>query len=534
MKKSIVGIAVLLIILSLQQVSANYILLKQLVFDQTVSDGNSLAIDFSTMPWKAGEGFKIYIDGSGAFSSGMNSWYSIVLKFDSDVITIKAEQLYDSTNDKYTETTKVILNGVEHTIETSYPADPVAPFDVVVIEFLNSTTVKVTKYAKDFLHSSILIDEADITLNLTSLPSQLTSIEVKTDSGSSYTLSKIQFYRYSAILSSLNVFDEETNAKVAHFDFSETNDTVRVFDPTGEYIARSYLASPNASLDAYLLKYIDGHWYTLQAEPNSTIEVLRSYENVKKVVAVVTTDQDGQAGVFLADGVIYTFRVTGADGSVSEYNKIATPSSLTIVLSNGLSANTTYKTTSLAYVSYTFEPYDRILYIGQNNTVEAKVSSSIGNIANATFNFYKNGILINSTSIKGSPTGGVMKLGVGGNFSTLDYLTGVLTIYTTDNKSITVSQAYIPKAPLNASNTSLFHVAAEVPEKLGIGQLGIVIILTFIALALAVVVGAGERGSIIVVIMVYIAATVLGWINWIITMFTALAGIGVLLRRGEA
>jgi hypothetical protein len=89
------------------------------------------------------------------------------------------------------------------------------------------------------------------------------------------------------------------------------------------------------------------------------------------------------------------------------------------------------------------------------------------------------------------------------------------------------------KTPLNESNVSLFHVAKEAPQELGIGQLGMVIILTFLSLALAVAAGAGEKGSVLIVIMVYIAATILGWINWIITMLTALAGMGVLLRRSE-
>lgn len=525
-KTVILSVAVFFIIFS-SSVSADYIQLSTKYFNTQLASGDSLT--YSGLEYQGSLKIIIPITISDIWYNFETFTITLIGGGKDTKIKLVQKEASSSSGIFYATYNLTIENttGATSTIAsvTIGPYDSINDAKVVIEIILNSTVTWVGLYTNGNLKGSNSINN-DLT--------QINEIRVQLVAGDTITVESIGIEKYSDLLVALNVYDEISGATINYFDFAEDNTTneVRIIDPSNTYASRVFYVSTGSTLDAYLLKYGDGRYYTIQTDAvNGTVEALRLYNNLMKVVAMSKVDENGYASMFLGDAQIYTFRVIYTDGTVKEYTRITSPSNPVIGLSSSLEP-LTYTLTPFAGISYTFEPSDRILYINQTNTITAKVSSSSANIQNVTLEFYKNGVLLNSTNLTGSPSGGALTIRVGGNFTTTDYLLAKL-IVTTDNQSIVIKQTFWAKYPINQTNGSVLRLIEEVPNDLGIGQLGRVIIVTTIALLIAFFAGAGERGTLIIVSLVYVFFTVVGWVHWLITLLTVLAAIGVMVRRGE-
>lgn len=500
-------------------VSADYIQIKQFYINDTFSNGRGLTLDFSDAPYQYRGSLYVYVDGDGSFTaSDVDAHYSVIFTFDNDVIEVRGYQT--SSGDL---NTKILLNGV--VID-----DGGMPFDKVWLEPVNNTAVRIIAE-----NTAYPLVTRNVTLNISS--TTLMKIDIETTNYASLKVNNIYIKRWSDSLSSLSVLDENTGGGLSSYDFTESSGYIKVFDLAGTYIGRTYYISGTGnSLTAYLVKYYEGHWYTIFAGPNyinQTLQVLRSIDGSWVIIGETTFDTTGTASMFLADGATYLFRIIDKSNNVLfSAQRTTNPSEPTINLAGGLES-VIVTTDVTASLSWAIGPSDGFLYVNRSNTVSVQFQSET-TVTNVTLSLVGAGVSLSETRVFNSPGGAFLV-----NVTPIEansYVFATLEIKFSDGSVKTYHRSFFVRQYIEPSNQSLLNALKETPDELGLGTVGRAFVAMMISLAaVAVVAGAfGTGAGVVVGASVWIIFTWAGWIDWRITMISILAGVGMLIRRGEA
>jgi len=526
MRKALLSVAVLLLIFSSGLASATYITLWQKHVGTTLTNGSSYTIDYSSNPFQLND--NLYIEATFDSNHGDGSHDSnahMYIYLNSDTIDIYTSYL--EYGDDYAVVVKFNGNQVYYSGDYYSGYQSYTRFSKIIAYMVNSTTMKLEIYDIN----GNLMDGTPVTLSLSS--NTLDKITFTVSTYHTLKIDTVYIKRNSTLLTDLKAYDENTWADITNrIDFSESGNTIRIFDPSNYYIARSYYIGSPTALDAYLVKYTDGHWYTLHAIENASITILKQFDSVYKTVAYVKADATGTASVFLSDGVPYLFRVVDTNGTVSEFTRTTDPNYRDINLNPALLSPIELTTSKLADISYNVEP--KTLYINQNNTITISLSSPNGYLQSAEAALKVNGKLVDNATLSGSPTGGTITFNYNANgLNLMDRVWLSLKITSTDNLTASTSVNFLLDYPNDNSNSSLKNTLETAPAILGLGTVGRLVLVTFIALFAIIALGAQSNGAILVLLAIYGLFTYLGWMDWRITFVAFIAGLGMILRREE-
>ncbi|MFA4641549.1 hypothetical protein [Pyrococcus kukulkanii] len=513
-RSRILLLALVLVLSKIAWVSADYIQLYTLNINREFTD-TVYQVSFENLPFQFREGLRVIIDVSGI--EGGSTYGYIRVNLDSDVIEVRAYPDPDDTDNHGWVVQKLYVNG---NLVATYDCNCVAPPDRVVIEVVNSTAVNVRTY--NYILGSYNLD---INKNVSVSSSSLSSIEFY-DPGT-YTVKSVAISRFSSVLDSLTVVDENTNARLEYFDFVEDNDSITVFDPSGTYVKRTYFVQ-GGSLTAYLVKYLEGRWYTVQTPyPNATVQVLRNIGGNYVLVGEARTDDRGTTSIFLSDGVPYKFRVISGS-SVLEAIQTTNPSNPVITLGSTLSPITVVLDQK-SKLMWSIRPIDGVLYANKTNNITVSFLSSV-TVSNVSVYMY-GAVSLNFTEQVNTTSGEITFNVTPSQENTFAYLR---VTFETPNGSVTGMKSFYIK-PYSNTSQGLLEYAREVPDELGLSIVQRTLIATVIVLLLAATASTytGATGGVLVAIIGWIMFTIAGWIDWRLTLITALAGLGFIVRRGE-
>ena len=511
MKKTvIISVAMLLFLAGLA--SASYITIYSKYYGTTVAAEDSLTIDFSSTPHQLND--NLYVETTFS-ASGSTQVYDIYFDFGTDVIKIHVQKASSSSEDR---TIRIFKNGVK-IVDTDYLEQ--YP-DSARVFMINSTHATI-----QVLEGSTIRAEANTTLS-----GEFKQMRYEVTYGS-LKVKYVYIKRYSNLLTGLNVYDENTNSAISSFDFSEGSDYVRVFDPSSYYIARTYYAT--GDLNAYLVKYSEGHYYTIQTSANYANKILQALRNIDgawTLVGETKLDSEGTSSMFLADGVTYKFRIVDGGSTLLEAEKTASPSELTIYLASELSSISTVVDPTNQF-SWRIDPIDGFLYYNMTNNVTVKFSSEELTVSNITLTLSGAGVSKSITQLFNSKSG---------EFTTNvtpsqnnAYLYATIDVAFSDNSTSHYSKSFYVKSYYQDTNATLFGTIETVPQELGLSTLGMTIIAGIVALIAAsgATRVAGDRAGVFAAMITMLFFSYVKWLDRRIAMLSLLAGLGFMIRRGE-
>jgi len=503
-------------------VSADYIQLYHNAPKKSLTGGSTLTIDFTGSEFQQ-PGLKIYVDATGyaddVSSTGTYCYYAeFVFTHDS----IKVKSCYDDLdNDYYIQ---VIKNGAS--LYNNYQIGSDRMYDSLLTVDKNGTATVVVYGSGGAVLANVS----------TSVVGSLTKINFYAGTKAHYTVKSVTIARWSDYLTSLAVLDENTNSGLSRFDFADTNRGVRVYDPTNTYVAREYYLSPGSSLTAYLVNYYQGHWYTITAGglyANRTLKVLRNLGGSWVTVADATLDGEGVTSVFLSDGALYKFQILDDNSNVLlEAEKTASPSDPTITLAGSLeSVNMAVDPTK--QLSWLILPADGFLYYNMTNNITVKFVS-LGQTVDKVDLQVTGAVTANATQQFNS-TSGEFSISVFPT-QTNSYAYARITVTFSDGSTASYTRSFYVKDYNVDTNMTMLGSLKQAPQDLGLSQTGMVFVAAIITLLAAASVAsiAGGRAAVPAAAMVWIIFAWAGWVDWRIVMISLLAGVGLLIRRGEA
>ena len=529
MKKRPVLVAVVaLVLMGAGMVSANFVFLYKNTINAQATSTSSVAVNINvpyTLP-----GLNITITGSapsGGLSVGDS--YTVTVKMDKDTFSFKVDKVA-TTN----RTWEILHNGavIASLSSSALSAEYLTDVHVYIV---NSTTVQLEMDNSQFANPPtypLITLSATATINSTSL----TEIDASAGGNATYTINTIEFYRYSKYLTSLTVKDENTNIALTEYDFSESGDQITVKDLSGTHIARTYY-NVTGALTAYLVAATDGHWYSIFAGPQYTgqeLQVLRNFNGVWVLVGESFFDSTGSTAMFLADGQEYMFRVLNSQKQiVLSQTAVVSPSNPTINLASGFESTSVTIDPTLKF-AWVISPSDGYLYANKTNTVTVVFSSTGATVQNMTLILQGAGQNIKKEVDFNSPAGAFSVNITPTEVNTYVYAT--LEVAFSNGEKKNFLRSFFVTNYVNATQGSLLYAVKEVPKQAGLGTVGSTFVATIIVLLTAAGVArfAGSGAGLVVGAMAWIFFTYAGWVDWRITLISVLAGVGLMIRRGEA
>jgi len=513
-----------------KMVSASFVTLHSFYVGQSVSAGSNLTINLQ-LPYKYAGTLEVVVNATGKplANSVTKKGYTVTFYFTTKTLAVITEIYPDSAGALHTNVT-VSLDGSKSLVGSVAAAagdNTGIAVNSIALEPYNLTAINLTVF---------LSNGQTLSKILSVTPDGLEKVTVTDVYNATYTVNSIVISRYSKYLTGLTVKDENTGALVQTFDFSDGNGYVHVFDASGQYIARNYFVSPGSTLTAYLVSYSDGGWYTIFAGPqyiNQTVQILRNIDGVWTLVAEGKFDATGSTSAFLTNGATYLFRILNQEGNVVlQAEKTANPNNPTIVLAGSLTGLSVAVDKQNGF-SWLLMPASGYLHANTTNTVTLLFSSAV-TVKDIKLTLTGDGVSTTKL-VSFNTTGGLFQVSVTPT-SPSSYVYAAVTVEFSSGATAQYFKSFYVIPYTNATNQSLLHAAKEVPEQLGLGPVARTFIAFLFSLLAGLAVGriAGEGGGLVVGSLAWITFAYLGWVDWRIVLVSVLAGVGMMIRRGEA
>jgi len=476
--------------------------------NEYLSGGSTLEVN-STIPYQLGENFwmALHLDAGLALSG------TVEVKFVFDTDTVDFLLTYDNS----TSTCKIWVDGMLIGTEPSLSGLR------LVVWRLGSTI----KAGYERWEGVILKGSGSASISLS--PNHLEKIIIITTVDATTYVSNFKFGRYSDHISGLTVYDEETLEPILP-DFVELANGVRVLDPYGVYLSRDYYAS--GYLYAYLPRRDKGHYYLARASSDYGGKFLLFYRNYGGnwiLVGETLLDNNGEASIFLIDGVMYTFAISDGHNILLETSATADPNMPYIDLL-GLDKIIMIRDVSADF-AWSVAPLDGFLYNGTTTNVTIRVSSET-TISSLEVTIAGAGVSYNATYYINSLSA-VIPIQVTPS-EAYKYVHVHCVANLTDGTVKEFTRTFYVK-PEYVDKGGLLQTLRDIDNELGLSPLARLIVATIVTLLAAGAASSysGGKGSVVAAIFSWMFFTYLGWIDWRITLITGLAGVGMLVRRGE-
>lgn len=518
-KTIIISVVMLLLIFTSGLASAGYITLFQKYVGIELTNSSSYEFNFANA-YQLQDNLYIEatFDNNYASSDGQEAHMYIYLS--SDTIDIYT-RCYDYYSDDYYVIVK--LNGQEvydsYDYYSGYSTN--TRFKKIVAYMANATTMKIEIYD----YNENLMSGTPVEVSLSS--STLQQIKFTTTTSHVLKINSIYIKRNSTLLDTLNVYDEDSLSLITEFDFSESNDTITIY--ASGYAPRTYFVD-SSSLDAFLAQY--GRYYGItvaNAGSGILVEALRDYGGSKKVVAQAKTDETGKTSMFLMDSKIYTFRVHYPDNATMEWTKVSDPTNPNIYLGSTITGGIQINEGQLP-VLVRWYPSNSTIEYGDNMQVQVDIAVRDNNMQNATLTLYdKDGKQLIQEILQNSPSGGTIKAFIP---STTSNVIDASLVVVTTNQTYNFTKKFsivMHREGLNVESTM-----EQAKGAFGFNDLGALIAAILISLMIANAVGAGSGGAIFIMFAVFMFFAYEGWLDWRFAALGILAGVGIMIRRGEA
>ncbi len=381
----------------------------------------------------------------------------------------------------------------------------------------------------DDIEDNVVKASGALSLTNSFSPSQLQKIEIKVEKGAEFNLNSISIGRFSQYISALSAVDENTLSPL-HPDFVDISNGVKVMSATGGYAARDYYISSGA-LTAYLPPLQSGQYYTIDTSAqyaNDTLSIYREEGGAWILVGQTKLDGSGQGSAFLENGVLYKF-IINENGQFFEKTATTNPSIPIITLVGFDRINMANDVSSQFFWSIT--PWDGFLYYNVTNNITVRFSSEVS-VKNITIDVNGAGMAVHVVKSLNATSGQFTVHVKPSQANTYAYAT--LTVHLSTGQTLRYTKSfYVKRKEINEGGilTSL----RDATTTLGIGKVGLMVIAAIMSLVAAIALTnyAGDRAGVVGAIFVWMFFTYVKWIDWRITLIASLAGVGLLVRRGE-